>query len=91
VRLIHRRYVSPHQAHPRRIAGKLTIPQVAQQLGCTINWLHYRIQKGRIHPLRDAASGLVVFPDHPSTLKRLRQLRAGHLHHVSFVKGEHDA
>jgi hypothetical protein len=91
VRLIHRRYVSPHQSHPRRIAGRLTIPQVAQQLGCTINWLHYRIQKGRIHPLRDAASGLAVFPDRSSTLTRLRQLRAGQLQRVSFIKGEHDA
>lgn len=91
LRLKHRRYVIPHQAHPRRIPGRLTVPQVAQQLGCTVNWLHYRIQTGQIHPLRDPASGLAVFPDRPSTLKRLRLLRAGQLQHVSFLKGEQDA
>jgi len=64
---------------------------VAHRLGLSVQWLHHRIQTGRIQLARDPATGLHLFPDHPSTVERLRQLHAGHVQHVGFARGYQDA
>jgi hypothetical protein len=84
VRLQHRLLVTCHQSHPRHIPGCLTIPQLTRALRVPHHWLYDRINKGRIHLQKDSVTGLYLFPDHPSTLDRLTQLRDGQLQHVGF-------
>jgi len=84
LRLRHHRFITHSQSHPRRIAGCLTVSQLAQALDLSMHWLYDRIHNGRIQLQKDPPTGLYLFPDHPSTLDRLTQLRAGQLQHVGF-------
>ena len=65
------------QSHPRRIAGYLTVPQLAKALAITPHWVYHQIKRGTIAITRDAATGLYLFPDTPQTLEAFRQLQAG--------------
>lgn len=65
------------QSHPRRIAGSLTVPQLAAALGITPHWVYHQIKRGTVAITRDAATGLYLFPDTPQTLEAFRQLQAG--------------
>jgi len=65
------------QSHPRRIAGYLTVPQLAKALAITPHWVYHQIERGTVAITRDAATGLYLFPDTPQTLEAFRQLRAG--------------
>jgi hypothetical protein len=67
------------QAHPRRIAGDLTVPQLAKALAITPPWVYHQLKRGMVASSRDAATGLSLFPDRPETLEAFRQLRAGQL------------
>ena len=67
------------QSHPRRIAGYLTVPQLAKALAITPHWVYHQIKRGTIAISRDERTGLYLFPDHPETLGTLRQLRQDHL------------
>lgn len=91
VRLKQRLFVTRHQSHPRQVSGFLTVPQLTRTLGVPSPWLYDRINKGRIHLQKDPVSGRYLFPDHPSTLEQLAQLRDGHLHHLGFGKEYQDA
>jgi hypothetical protein len=84
LRLKHRYFITRHQSHPRAITGFLTVTQVAHRLGLSVHWLYDRIHNGQIRLPKDPATRLFLFPDHPSTLELLTQLRAGHLQHVGF-------
>jgi DNA invertase Pin-like site-specific DNA recombinase len=84
LRLKHRCFITRHQSHPRSIVGSLTVTQVAHRLGLSVHWLYDRIHNGQIHIHKDPTTRLFLFPDHPSTLERLTQLRAGRLQHVGF-------
>lgn len=65
------------QSHPRRIAGYLTVPQLAKALAITPHWVYHQIKRGTVAISRDAGTGLYLFPDAPETLEAFRQLRAG--------------
>src|SRR6266568_106395 len=91
LRLKHRCFITQHQSHPRHIMGSLTVTQLAQRLGLSVHWLYDRIHNGQIHIQKDPTTHLFLFPDHPTTLDRLTQLRAGHLQHVGFGKEYQDA
>jgi len=67
------------QSHPRRIAGYLTVPQLAAALGITPHWVYHQIKRGTVVIQRDAQTRLYLFPDRPETLEAFGQLRAGHL------------
>ena len=67
------------QSHPRRIAGYLTVPQLAKALGITPHWVYHQIKRGTVVIQRDAQTRLYLFPDCPETLEAFEQLRAGHL------------
>ena len=66
------------QSHPRRIAGYLTVPQLAKALGITPHWVYHQIKRGTVVIQRDAQTRLYLFPDRPETLEAFGQLRAGH-------------
>ncbi|MGB5984763.1 MAG: recombinase family protein [Desulfobacterales bacterium] len=65
------------QSHPRRIAGYLTVPQIAKALDIPRHWIYDRIHKGVIHVKRDPDTRLYLFTDKPSTLEKFKKLRAG--------------
>ena len=67
------------QSHPRRIAGSLTVPQLAQALGLTPHWVYHQIKRGTVVLQRDAQTRLYLLPDRPETLEAFEQLRAGQL------------
>jgi DNA invertase Pin-like site-specific DNA recombinase len=73
------------QSHPRRIQGWLTVSQLAAQLGVRPHWIYDRIYTGTIAVVRDADSGLYLFPDAPSTLNGLQKLRAGEVDRLAFA------
>src|SRR4051794_17395622 len=72
------------QSHPRHVPGRLTIPQLAAQLGVSAHWIYDRVHNGAIAITRDEHTGLYLFPDAPSTLDRLQKLRAGELERLAF-------
>jgi hypothetical protein len=65
------------QSHPRRIAGYLTVPQLAKALAITPHWVYHLVTRGTVAITRDAATWLYLFPDTPETLEALRQLQGG--------------
>jgi DNA invertase Pin-like site-specific DNA recombinase len=84
IRLRHGVMLKRSQSHPRHVPGRLTIPQLAAQLGVSAHWLYDRVHNGTIAITRDEHTGLYLFPDAPSTLERLQKLRAGELERLAF-------
>jgi DNA invertase Pin-like site-specific DNA recombinase len=84
VRLRHRLFRQRSQSHPRRIAGYLTVPQLAGRLGITPHWLYDRIHNGTIEIARDADTNLYLFPDQPETIALFKQLQAGTFQQLCF-------
>jgi hypothetical protein len=75
---------SRSQSHPRRVAGSLTVPQLAKALEITPHWVYHQIKRGTVTIARDTATELYLFPDAPETLEAFRQLRAGHLSQLRY-------
>jgi hypothetical protein len=84
IRLKHGRMQQRHQSHPRRVAGYLTVPQLARRLGVSPHWLYDRLANGRIQLAKDPTTGLYLFPDQPTTVEHLQQLQAGTCTQVCF-------
>lgn len=84
LRLRHRLFRKRSQSHPRRIPGRLTVPQLARALGITKHWIYDRIHNGTIHVARDRRTHLYLFPDQPKTLTLFKQLQGGKLHQLRF-------
>jgi len=84
IRLRHGILLKRNQSHPRHVPGRLTIPQLAAQLGVSVHWLYDRIHNGTIAITRDARTGLYLFPDEPGTLNGLQKLRIGELDRIVF-------
>ena len=76
--------ITHHQSHPRRIAGHLTVPQLAEKLRISPHWIYDRIHNGTIRVTKDKQTRLYLFPDHPKTLERFRRLIAGRLQNLRF-------
>ena len=79
IRLRHGRLHRYWGPRPRRVAGSLTIPQIATAVGVKSHWIYHLISCGRIGVERDEETGLYLFPDRPETLEAFRQLRDGQL------------
>ena len=77
LRLRHGRLHRYRGPRPRRVAGFLTVSQLATTLGVKAHWLYHLISQGRIVGQRDETTGLYLFPDRPETLEALRQVRDG--------------
>ena len=71
-----------HLRLPRRLPGKLTVPQVVKLLGVPLHWVYQRIERGEIEVPFDPVRKMYLFPDDPRTLTLLRQLRAGRVRRV---------
>jgi DNA invertase Pin-like site-specific DNA recombinase len=79
IRLRHRVLIRETQSHPRRVAGYLTIPQLAEKLQISRHWISDRIHNGTIAVEKDASTRCYLFPDKPETLQQFRQLLAGQI------------
>ena len=84
IRLKHRLFQKRSQSHPRRIAGYLTVPQIAQTLQVSPFWLYHYIDCGKIDVKKDPQTGLYLFPDQPDTLDLFQQFKAGTLQNLRF-------
>src|SRR5512142_1695952 len=82
IRLRHRVFTNHRQSHPRKVAGYLTVPQVAEKLKIERDWIYHRIHTGTIEVARDPARQLYLFPDTAETVRRFRQLVAGKVQHL---------
>jgi hypothetical protein len=91
IRLRHRIMIRESQSHPRRVAGYLTIPQLADKLNIPRHWISDRIHNGTIVLEKDATSGCYLFPDNPQTLRQMRQLREGKITQMGGRKEHQDA
>jgi len=84
IRLRHRLFRVRSQCHPRRIAGFLTVAQVAAKLKITPHWIYDRIHNGTIQVVRHRETNLYLFPDKPETITLVKQLWAGQLQKLRF-------
>jgi DNA invertase Pin-like site-specific DNA recombinase len=84
LRLRYRLLRERRQSHPRRIPGRLTVPQIAQATGITPHWIYDRIHNGTIRVTRDRKTRLYLFPDEPRTITLFKQLQAGTLQKLRF-------
>ena len=75
---------SRSKSHPRNVPGSLTVSQVAQKLAVGSPWVYDRIHNGRIQIAKDAATGLYLFPDEPTTMGRLQEFREGKIDEICF-------
>jgi DNA invertase Pin-like site-specific DNA recombinase len=84
LRLKHRQFLVRHQSHPRRVAGALTLTQLAKTLDIAPHWIYDRINNGSIQISKDAKTRLYLFPDQPATLEQFKALRAGTVKTIRF-------
>jgi DNA invertase Pin-like site-specific DNA recombinase len=67
---------------PRRIPGKLTVPQVVKVLDVPLHWVYQRIERGEIQIALDPKRKLYLFPDTPEAIAQLKKLKAGRIQRV---------
>jgi len=84
LRLKHRQFLVRHQSHPRRVAGSLTLTQLAKELDIAPHWIYDRINNGCIQISKDVKTRLYLFPDQPATLEQFNALRAGTVKTIRF-------
>ncbi|MCI0524659.1 MAG: recombinase family protein [Acidobacteria bacterium] len=72
------------QSHPREIEGFLTVPQLAEALKVSVQYIYDRIHNGTIEIAKDTATGLYLFPNQPTTIKQFKQLIAGRFQNLRF-------
>jgi DNA invertase Pin-like site-specific DNA recombinase len=91
IRLRHRLLQNESQSHPRRVAGYLTIPQLAEKLKVPRHWISDRINNGTIVVAKDSATRCYLFPDNLETLRQFRQLLEGKISELGCRKEHQDA
>ena len=79
-----------HQAHPRRVDGFLTIPQMAQKLGVSRWWISDRIHNGTIKAKKDEKKQCYLLSNTPAMLAELKRLVAAYQSKVGCGKGHQD-
>lgn len=84
IRLRHDILIRHSQSHPRRVAGCLTVPQLAKALGISRHWIYDRIHNGTVRVTKDTATGSYLFPDKPETLEEFRQLISGEIRQLDY-------
>ncbi len=91
LRLKHGQFQVRHQSHPRRVAGSLTLTQLAKALDIAPHWIYDRINNGTIQIEKDVTTHLYLFPDESATLQGFQRLIKGDLKKLNFSRGHQDA
>jgi len=73
-----------NRSQRNRVAGYLSVSEVANRLAIPVHWIYSRIYDGTIRVRRHRLHRLYLFPDGPKTLKLFRQLWQGELQKVRF-------
>lgn len=84
IRLKHRIFQKRSQSHPRQVAGYLTVPQLARELGCSVHWIYDRIYNGTIQRTKDPKRHTFLFPDTAQTRQQFQALKDGALTTLGF-------
>lgn len=84
IRLQHRLCQQRSQSHPRRMAGCLTVPQIARALEVPVHWIYDHIHRGTIAITKDEATKLYLFPDRATTLQQFNTLKSGERRTIRF-------
>lgn len=84
IRLKHRLLLDESQSHPRRIAGYLTVTQIARTLDLPVHWIYDRIHNGTIEVAREPKTNLYLFPDRLSTCDLFKKLKSNEISKISF-------
>jgi len=82
IRLRHRILQAP--SHPRRLAGWLTVSQLAERLGIPRHWIDQRIRSGTIVVGPHPPMRLHLFPDTEAVIAGFRNLMAGRTDRLRF-------
>ena len=82
IRLRHRILQAP--SHPRRLAGWLTVSQLAERLGIPRHWIDQRIGSGTIVVGPHPPMRLHLFPDTEAAIAGFRNLKAGRTDRLRF-------
>jgi DNA invertase Pin-like site-specific DNA recombinase len=69
-------------SRPRRIPGKLTVPQLVEVLDVPLHWVYQRIDRGEIQIRLDPERKLYLFPDTPEAIAQLKKLKTGRIQSV---------
>jgi DNA invertase Pin-like site-specific DNA recombinase len=91
IRLSHGILHTPHQSHPRRVSGYLSVSQIARQIDVSLHWIYDRIHNGRIRIAKDPCTRNYLFPDTPTLLDQLRKLKQGTVTQVHVHEGSEPA
>lgn len=86
IRLRHNILQVKHQSHPRKVAGYLTVTQLAKALDMEVHWIYDRIHKGTI-AIEKNERGMYLFPDEPETLKNFKGLYDGKFQKLDYRRG----
>ena len=78
----------PKRTRWAKIPGRLSVLEVATDLGVSVNWVSGRIRRGVIRIDRDPDTFL--FPDTDATMTALRQLRTGAIARVDLTQGHRE-
>jgi hypothetical protein len=84
IRLKHRLLQQRSQSHPRRMAGYLTVPQIARALEVPVHWIYDHIHRGTIEITKDEETRRYLFPDRSTTLQKFRALKSGERRNIRF-------
>ena len=90
IRLRHRLKMPPKRTRWAKIPGRLSVPEVATDLGVSANSVSGRIRRGVLRIDRDPDTGRFLFPDIDETMMALRQLRAGAIARVDLTQGHRE-
>jgi DNA replication protein DnaC len=91
IRLRHRVFTNHRQSHPRRVAGYLTVPQVAEKLKIERDWIYHRIHTGTIEVARDPVRQLLSVSRHGRNHPPVPAARGGEGPAPAFLGGHQDA
>lgn len=84
IRLKHGRLRRYEGRRPRRVAGKLTVPQVAEAVAVKPQWIYHLIQRGVIDVEPDRETGMYLFPQSEGTNDDFRRLKEGEVARLSY-------
>jgi hypothetical protein len=77
IRVSHGVIHKPHQSHPRKVPGSLSVSQIAKQIGVSAHWRYDRIHNGRIQIAKDPRIRGYLVPNTPAMRDQLQNLKQG--------------
>ena len=77
-------YRARKYSFPRKIEGKLTIPQIAKRIDVKSHWVYHHINQGRILIKKDKETKLYLFPDNKKTIYDFKKFKSGSIKKLRY-------